>query len=610
PLRTAPIIVIFFLILGGGGNGDELFANGDYENAFTAYKDGVNSSDKIARIHSHFMLGMMLASGLGVEIADSGLAKEHFYSGINIIYTEADGDDNAIIDLVYNEVNPIFIGAADLFCNNTSIEELNCPVWPIRVSDNVEEEWNSKPDYYDNLVEVSTLDAPYYLAWKDVIHDVIETRMEESGLSPGNFSRALRNNSSYIQLATWPKFTYEIPSDYKYRGWSCPNNCENMGNGWGECEQCGAWKERDHELFHDDYDLFRPYMAKHDSILEIIGDRIDKDEISEYDDYDVLNNLLGSGILRYPLTEYYILDSLSDVSYSFVFEKEVRGLNWKDYNFLHPYMSAVAYATEEEAREWGFYADETRDSDYSSNQSTSNYKSSPSTSNDETPSSSSSATDVFSVLVNNMVYVPGGKIQVNGRMVSVSSFYICKYEITQELWNAVMTYNNSKWSGCSSCPVDRVTYSETTSFIEKIREMTGYSYRLPTEAEWMRAAAGAPESGYAPANFAGSSWGPNVAWYSRNSALTSHNIGGLEANELGLYDMSGNVTEWCSDWFGKWSPSSGEVDPTGPSSGSKRVLKGGSWADVGPKAKLDYRFRHTPWHESNQIGFRLAGNAN
>jgi formylglycine-generating enzyme required for sulfatase activity/serine/threonine protein kinase len=160
--------------------------------------------------------------------------------------------------------------------------------------------------------------------------------------------------------------------------------------------------------------------------------------------------------------------------------------------------------------------------------------------------------------------------------VSLSGFSIGKYEVTQAQWQAVMKSNPSSNQGCDDCPVEQVSYNDTQYFIKKLNKLTGKQYRLPTEAEWEFAARGGIKSiGY---QYSGSNSGLSVGWYKENSGNYTHSIGQKQANELGLYDMSGNVAEWCSDWYGEnYYTKSHSNNPKGPSLGLGRCVRGGSY---------------------------------
>lgn len=181
-----------------------------------------------------------------------------------------------------------------------------------------------------------------------------------------------------------------------------------------------------------------------------------------------------------------------------------------------------------------------------------------------------------------MVEVEGGQFMMGDtvdikHLVTLSSYKIGKTEVTQKLWELVMGNNPSKEIG-ADLPVHNVTWDECQEFISKLNDMTGYKFRLPTEAEWEYAARGGKKSkGYV---FAGSDSINDVAWHFRNSNDIPHAVAKKEPNELGIYDMSGNVREWCNDWFETFGEEpTPETNPQGPASGMKRVVRGGSWDD-------------------------------
>ncbi len=186
--------------------------------------------------------------------------------------------------------------------------------------------------------------------------------------------------------------------------------------------------------------------------------------------------------------------------------------------------------------------------------------------------------------------------------VTVSSFYICKYEVTQALWKAVMGSNPSFFKG-DNLPVEEVSWDDCQTFIRKLNALTGKNFRLPTEAEWEFAARGGNNSrGY---KYAGSNNIGDVAWYDDNSGDKTHVVGTKSPNELGLYDMSGNVWEWCQDWKGSYSSVS-QTNPTGASSGSDRVLRGGSWDINARLCRSSNRTDFTPGDRNFSSGLRLV----
>lgn len=215
-----------------------------------------------------------------------------------------------------------------------------------------------------------------------------------------------------------------------------------------------------------------------------------------------------------------------------------------------------------------------------------------------------------------MIYVEGGTFMMGAlpndkeadsdetprHQVTLSSFYIGRYEVTQELWQAVMGSNPSRFQGDPKQPVERVSWNECQTFINKLNALTGEQFRLPTEAEWEYAARGGQKSrGYL---YSGSNNISDVAWYWENSNKTTHPVGQKQPNELGLYDMSGNVYEWCQDWYGSYS-SSAQTNPTGPSSPSYRVRRGGGWYFSARCCRASSRY-DAPDRSSNDLGLRLA----
>ena len=187
--------------------------------------------------------------------------------------------------------------------------------------------------------------------------------------------------------------------------------------------------------------------------------------------------------------------------------------------------------------------------------------------------------------------------------VTLSDYYIGETEVTQELWAAVMGSNPSRFPGNMQRPVERVSWNDCQTFIQKLNRLTGANFRLPTEAEWEFAARGGRNSrGY---QYSGSSNLGDVAWYYDNSSHTTHPVKTKSPNELGIYDMSGNVHEWCQDWYGDYSSSS-QTNPTGPSTGSYRVGRGGSWLHIACSCRSAFRIYNAPDYRDDYLGLRLV----
>lgn len=232
-----------------------------------------------------------------------------------------------------------------------------------------------------------------------------------------------------------------------------------------------------------------------------------------------------------------------------------------------------------------------------------------------------------------MIPVEGGTFQMGSKKaknekpvhsVTLSSYYIGQTEVTQAIWKAVMGSNPSKFTG-DNLPVERVSWDDCQTFITKLNQLTGETFRLPTEAEWEYAAKGGKKSkgdihyqqkksaffaakssnqskGY---TYSGSNEIDDVAWYADNSGGKTHEVATKSPNELGIYDMSGNVYEWCQNWYGDYS-SSAQTNPAGPTSGSDRVYRGGGWDSYAAGCRTAYRSFNTPTYTSYFLGLRLA----
>lgn len=219
-----------------------------------------------------------------------------------------------------------------------------------------------------------------------------------------------------------------------------------------------------------------------------------------------------------------------------------------------------------------------------------------------------------------MVFVQGGKFKMGSNLgsederpvheVVVDDFFIGKYEITQKQWRLIMDRDTNKcyFKGCDSCPVERVGWYNVQEFIKKLNEKTGQAYRLPTEAEWEYAARGGTLSkGY---KYSGSNADVSVAWKVGTSNMRTHIIGRKKPNELGIYDMSGNVFEWCSDWYSPtWYQVSTKEDPVGPDGGTFRVIRGGSWFYDYAGLRVTDRESANPYFRYGYVGFRLCRSA-
>ena len=194
--------------------------------------------------------------------------------------------------------------------------------------------------------------------------------------------------------------------------------------------------------------------------------------------------------------------------------------------------------------------------------------------------------------------------------VTVSSYYLGETEVTQALWLAVMGTMPSNFTGMQ-LPVEQVSWEDCQAFIAALNAMTGQQFRLPTEAEWEFAARGGNMSmGY---KYSGSDNLASVAWYSYNDSWDvrgtgyygTHPVATRNPNELMLYDMSGNVHEWCQDWYGVYD-SAAQIDPVGPNTGTTRVYRGGSWYFDEWFCRVSFRNSVSPSYTSYGIGLRLA----
>lgn len=220
-------------------------------------------------------------------------------------------------------------------------------------------------------------------------------------------------------------------------------------------------------------------------------------------------------------------------------------------------------------------------------------------------------------MITGMVFVKGGCFEMgdtfgNGadiekpvHKVCVDDFLMGKYEVTQKEWVAVMGSNPSSFKNCDDCPVESVSWDDIQVYIGKLNTRTARNYRLPTEAEWEYAA----RSGGKREKYAGGDDLTSVAWYSDNSGNKTHQVGQKRANSLGIYDMSGNICEWVSDWYGDgYYGISPKDNPAGPPNGLFKVYRGGSWKHSA-YARASYRYRNTPAYRASDMGFRVSAPA-
>lgn len=220
-----------------------------------------------------------------------------------------------------------------------------------------------------------------------------------------------------------------------------------------------------------------------------------------------------------------------------------------------------------------------------------------------------------------MVYVKGGSF-IMGCMseysdncnleekpshnVKLSDFYIGMFQVTQGLWQAVMGDNPSIWKG-ENLPVERVSWNDCQTFISRLNNLSGKQFRLPTEAQWEFAARGGNKSkGFI---YSGSNDPDKVAWYKNNSLSITHEVGSKLPNELGIFDMTGNVWEWCNDLYnGNYYAISPIESPEGALSGLFRVVRGGSWYTTTEFSRLTVRDSDRPDYRDIYVGLRLALN--
>ena len=194
--------------------------------------------------------------------------------------------------------------------------------------------------------------------------------------------------------------------------------------------------------------------------------------------------------------------------------------------------------------------------------------------------------------------------------VCIGDFYLGKYEVTQKQWERTMGTNPSTIKECGlDCPVNAVSWEDSQEFIKKLNTASGKQYRLPTEAEWEYAA----RSGGRQEKFAGTNDDASIAqygWYDENSNMKGQRVGQLRANGLGLYDMTGNVQEWCQDWYNEtYYGVSTKENPSGPASGQNKIMRGGSWNEEINDMRTTIRRNAEISRRALTYGLRLAAPA-
>ena len=225
--------------------------------------------------------------------------------------------------------------------------------------------------------------------------------------------------------------------------------------------------------------------------------------------------------------------------------------------------------------------------------------------------------DSLRIVLPQMVLVEGGTFQMGAAVagsdeipvhtVTLCDFRIGVYEVTQKQWRDVMG-NDARvnyFPGCDSCPVERVSWFSAQEYLDRISALTGRRFRFPTEAEWEYAARGGRFS--RKFKYSGSNDPDEVAWRDGNSDVKTHPVGHKKPNELGLYDMSGNVWEWCSDWYSRdYYLVSPQKSPQGPGEGTSKVMRGGSWFHDSSGLRVTDRDRSNPAFRQGFVGFRIC----
>lgn len=225
---------------------------------------------------------------------------------------------------------------------------------------------------------------------------------------------------------------------------------------------------------------------------------------------------------------------------------------------------------------------------------------------------------VINFLLRHMVEIKGGSfVMGNSRAptrdeaehpVTIKSLFFSKYEVTQHQWETIMGYNPSINKGCATCPVDNVSWEEVMKFIRKLNVMSNRKFRLPTEAEWeyVSKIGGKSEIDQAGGQEA---YIKKTAWYFSNAAKKTHPVGILQPNAAGIFDLTGNVSEWCMDWYAAYyhKEEFSQLNPEGPPLGKEKVIRGGNYKDfAGDRFRPSFRNKRSPVEKGSETGFRLV----
>jgi formylglycine-generating enzyme required for sulfatase activity len=210
------------------------------------------------------------------------------------------------------------------------------------------------------------------------------------------------------------------------------------------------------------------------------------------------------------------------------------------------------------------------------------------------------------IFVESGTFLMGNSDNANNKPVhnvNISNFYIGKTTVTQKQWRAIMGSDPSYFKNCDNCPVENVSWNQIQKFLQRLNQLTNKNYRLPTEAEWEYAAKGGNKSkGYI---YSGSNILSDVAWFDESCNSKTHSVALKKPNEIGIYDMSGNVYEFCEDWSGEY-PKLSQTNPKGPLTGFFKVLRGGSWFSLSQRCLSSYRASERPDCRYYLGGFRIV----